>query len=512
MASPPRSATSERPAEGFATPPVPPLTLADEYAPRSATDSDVGTFFDVANFALESGLVMPQVQVSYRSWGLLNAERDNALLVPHALTGNADIDTWWGALLGPGRCFDTDRYFVVGVNMLGSCYGTTSPLDELPEAGVAWSAPRAGTHAEAAGTRYAADFPYVTVRDNVHLQHRLLSEHLGVRRLHAVVGGSAGGMQALEWLLMYPDYVERAALLACSAVQAAWQIAVSEAQRQSIYRDPHWNGGFYSLQAPPADGLAVARQNAMVWYRSAEAYSQKFGRKHQPPTPGSPSARAIASSGGGGRGAPDSYAVEGYLDHQGVKFVERFDANCYVVLTRTLDSHDITRDRGGASVSSLLSSIHHPVVVIGITSDVLYPLAMQRELAGGMRRATLHVLDSPQGHDAFLLESRLVGDLVTALLASDCDRSDTPPAAPSSSPSSSPTTHGAAAPSQASLPSRAAESSPPPLTKHLGMNGLPFLMPTPAVLRRITAEAAAKRRAAQIEGLRSAGCLTAVAW
>lgn len=383
--------------------------MHDEYGEMDAADR----VFTVASFALESGLVLPEAKVAFRTWGLLAPTRNNVVFVAHALTGNAAVDGWWGALLGDSKPFDTSRHFVVCANMLGSCYGSSSPLSAVPS-GAAWVAPREGTRTAAAGARYAADFPHCTVRDTVAL-HRALLDHLDVRSVLAVVGGSAGGMQALEWAIMFPGFVQKAVVMACGATQSAWQIAISEAQRQAIYRDPHWNSGFYSLDAPPADGLSVARQQAMVWYRSQEAYDRKFGRALQ--EAGSVAAAALASSGGGGAGAPNSYAVEGYLEHQGTKFVERFDANCYVALTRLIDSHDVSRGRG--TVQEVLGSIHQPVLVVGISSDALYPLDMQKELAAYIPRATLRVVHSAQGHDGFLLETARVGGLISAFLGSD---------------------------------------------------------------------------------------------
>ena len=446
---------------------TPPPTLQDEYGAMDHSD----LYFHLASFALESGMVLDNVRVAYRTWGSLSTEADNCLVVPHALTGNAAVDTWWAALLGDGKALDTSRYFVVGVNMLGSPYGTTSPLDEFPEH-AAWITPRGGARAEgAAGRRYAADFPNCTIRDNVRLQQLLLVQ-LGVRSVHSVIGGSAGGMQALEWAVMYPAYVQRAAVLACGAKQCAWQIAIGETQRRAIYRDPLWNDGFYSLDDPPVHGLAIARENAMVWYRSAEAYDDKFGRHEQLTSPGSVSRRALDKSGGGGRGAPPSFAVEGYLEHQGQKFVDRFDGNCYVALTRTLDSHDVTRGRG--SLEEVLGGVQLPVLVAGITSDVLYPLHMQRELAACLPRATLRVIESAQGHDAFLLESTVIGGMIRALLATSVrGESEAPPA-----------------------------TAPPK----------PILLPTAEVLSHVSAEALAKRKAANIEGTRTAGSLGAVAW
>ena len=412
--------------------------MQDEYGEDMDKGSVVARF---ERFRLESGLTLPEVTVAYQTWGSLDAAGGNCVFVAHALTGNADAASWWGGIIGPGCPLDTDRYLVVCANMLGSCYGTTGPLSEMPS-GCPWVAPRPeGTHLAAAGGRFAADFPYCTLRDTVRL-HRALLERLGVTAVHAVVGGSAGGMQALEWALLFPDLVQRAVVIACGATQSAWQVAISEAQRQAIYHDPQWNGGYYSLDCPPSRGLAVARQEAMIWYRSREAYDTKFGRGarggrvgaasapnlravHEegrsggalPPANGIAAAHGSAGEEGRGSTPLPSYAVEGYLEYQGAKFVDRFDAGAYVALTRSLDSHDVGRERGG--VEAALASIEQPVLVVGITSDVLYPLAMQQELAQGIPRAALRVVTSGEGHDGFLLEVDQVGAHIREGLAMD---------------------------------------------------------------------------------------------
>jgi len=389
--------------------------LDDEYGAMDKNDR----IFELDELALESGLVLPQVRVAYRTWGALNTKADNTIFIAHALTGNAAADSWWGVLVGEARAFDPNKYFIVCANMLGSCYGTTGPLDTMPhDPPPAWAAPRAGTARAAAGNRYAADFPYCTVRDTVALHHALL-QSLGVLSVHACVGGSAGGMQALEWAIMYPHYVKRVVAMACGAVQSPWQIGISESQRQAIYRDLDWNDGFFSLERPPSMGLSIARQQAMVWYRSQQAYDAKFGRDSQPPSPRGVAAKANSASGGGGAGAPPTYAVEGYLEHQGQKFLERFDANTYISLTRLIDSHDVGRGRGG--VDAALSTILAPVLVIGISSDVLYPPLMQQELADKIPRSACRIVTSIQGHDGFLLEGERIGALVTAALEADTD-------------------------------------------------------------------------------------------
>ncbi len=323
---------------------------------------------------LESGRLLRDVPVAWRSWGQLDASGSNAVVVCHALTGDADADQWWPGLLGPGRAIDTHRYFVVCANVIGSPYGSLSPLSTNPDT----------------GRRWGADFPAVTVRDTISL-HRALLEMLGVRRVAFAIGGSMGGMQVLEWG-WHRDLVQALVPIAVGGRHSAWCIAWSEAQRQAIYADPNWLDGHYSPERPPAAGLAVARMMGMVSYRSYESFAERFGR--EPADPGS--------------GA--DYQVESYLRHQGQRLVARFDANCYVELTRLMDTHDVSRGRG--TYAEALARITQPALVIGITTDVLYPLQEQRELATGLPNAELAVLDAPQGHDAFLIEQQTLAGLV----------------------------------------------------------------------------------------------------
>jgi homoserine O-acetyltransferase len=316
-------------------------------------------------FVTESGAVLPSVRVAHRTWGRLAPDGGNAVLVCHALTGSADVDGWWPSLLGPGRALDPERDFIVASNVLGGCYGTTGPTSPLP------------------GRReaYGPLFPRVTVRDMVRVQAQLL-DALGVDRLQLVVGGSLGGMQVLEWAALYPGRVAAIAPIAVSARHSAWCIGWSEAQRQAIYQDSNWCAGAYSATAPPVAGLAVARMIAMCTYRSRASYEARFGRSEQ---------------------APGRFEVESYLRHQGHKLVERFDANTYVTLTLAMDSHDLARGRG--ELTAVLAGIETPALVIGIDSDVLYPLEEQRELARGLATAELAVVSSEHGHDGFLIET-----------------------------------------------------------------------------------------------------------
>ncbi|HEU4889296.1 MAG TPA: homoserine O-acetyltransferase [Thermoanaerobaculia bacterium] len=297
---------------------------------------------------LEGGGVLEEVTVAYRTWGRLDASAANAVLVCHALTGNADADEWWEPLIGPGRALDPTRDFIVCSNILGSCYGTTGP------------------------STYGPDFPRITVRDIIAVQ-RTLVRHLGIRRLRLAIGGSFGGMQALEWAWAAPDLVESLAVIATSGRHSPWTIAWSEAQRQAIALDP-------------IRGLAVARMIAMSTYRSHASYQSRFARNRQ----------------------NDAFTVESWLRNHGDRLVQRFDAQTYVTLTEAMDSHDIARGRG--AYENVLASIRQRTLIVSIDSDVLYPPSEQEELAVLMPNATLHTIESAHGHDGFLIDADSVND------------------------------------------------------------------------------------------------------
>ena len=328
-------------------------------------------------FPLESGAVLEEVRVAYRTWGRLDAQGANGVLVCHALTGTADVDAWWSPLLGPGRALDPDRDFVVCSNVLGSCSGTTGP-----------TSPRPG-----GGRRWGGSFPEVSVRDIVRVQGALL-EALGVHRLRLVVGGSLGGMQVLEWALLFPERVLAIAPIAVSARHSAWCIALSEAQRQTIFADPRWRDGHYAPNEPPEAGLAAARMIAMCSYRSRESLEGRFSRD-------------AAASG--------EFAVSGWLHHHGLALVDRFNANSYVTLTRAMDTHDVGRGRGGWR--SALATVGAPALVVTIDTDVLYPPVEQEELAAALPAGRLARLVSPHGHDAFLIEGEATNALVAEFRA-----------------------------------------------------------------------------------------------
>jgi len=314
------------------------------------------------------------VPIAYQSWGELNAAGDNAVLVCHALTGDTAVDEWWPDLLGPGRALDTDRYFVICANVIGSPYGTLSPLSINP----------------ASGVRYGADFPIPTLRDTVTL-HKQLLDALGVKQVAFAIGGSLGGMQVLEWSF-YGGFVRGLVPIGVGGRHSAWCIAWSEAQRAAVRHDPAWQDGRYAESSGPANGLAVARMIAMISYRSFESFGERFGRTLN-----------VADD-------PGFFSMESYLRYQGKKLVERFDANCYVRLTQCMDTHDVARGRG--EYHQVLNSITQPTLVIGIDSDLLYPLTEQRELAEQLPNAELAVLEAAHGHDSFLIETQTINSMV----------------------------------------------------------------------------------------------------
>ena len=313
---------------------------------------------------LQCGDTLDSVEVAYRTWGALSAAGDNAVVVCHALTGSSDVDQWWQDLLGPGRSLDPDRDFVICANVLGSCYGSTGPTSIRPGTGRPWG----------------ADFPPINVRDMVEVQ-RLLLDALGVQKIRLVIGGSLGGLQALEWALL-DDRVRAVTVIAASAHHSAWCIAQSEAQRAAIVADPKWCDGHYELEAQPAAGLAAARMMAICSYRSPVSFQDRFGRAAHP----------------GG-----DFQISDWIRFHGGALVDRFDANAYVALTRAMDRHDVGHGRGGVARS--LGSITVPVLVVSIDSDGLYPPAEQEELSRLIPDAEIHTLHSPHGHDAFLIET-----------------------------------------------------------------------------------------------------------
>jgi homoserine O-acetyltransferase len=328
---------------------------------------------------LESGAVLPQLDVAFRTWGRLNAAADNAVVVCHALTGSADADHWWAPLFGPGNALDPEHDFIVCANVLGGCYGTTGPTSEAAD-----------------GRPYGARFPRITVRDQVAAQQRLL-DALGVRGIRFVIGGSMGGLQALEWALLDPR-VQAVASIAASGRHSPWCIAWSEAQRQAIAADAKFAGGHYDPADPPRAGLAAARAIAMLTYRTAASLGARFGR-----APGGEVFGARAKR-------PDEPAVAGWLSHHGELLNDRFDANTYLRLIDAMDSHDLGRGRGGFDAAC--ARIHQPALVVSIPGDALYVPADQEELAAALPCGRLEILQSAHGHDGFLLDAAALAPIV----------------------------------------------------------------------------------------------------
>lgn len=324
----------------------------------------------------------------YAVYGELNERRDNAVLVCHALSGSARVADWWPQLFGAGGVFDLARDCVIGVNAVGSCYGSTGPRSVNPRTGEA----------------YGADFPVVSVADMVRAEAMLL-DRLGVERLRAVVGGSVGGMRALRWAVDYPERVGR-----CVAVGAAplgaLGLALNHLQRQAITNDPAWRGGRYDPEAQPAAGLALARSLAMCSYKSAELFEERFARR--PDRAGGDPHRSLA----------ERFDVAGYLDHQGRTFTSRFDANSYLVLTKAMDTFDLAR--GHESEAAALGRVAARVLLVGIESDWLFPAESVRALAARMRAAGVDCryeeLHTSHGHDGFLADAHLLAPLLRAAL------------------------------------------------------------------------------------------------
>jgi len=344
---------------------------------------------------LELGGELPAVSIAYETWGELAPDGSNAVLVLHALTGDSHVagpagdghatPGWWDAVVGPGRALDPARWFVVAPNVIGGCQGSTGPASVAPD-----------------GRTWGSRFPLVTIRDSVRAE-TVLADALGVARWACVVGGSMGGMRALEWAATEPDRVARLFLLAGPAATSAEQIAWCAPQLAAIRGDPNWRGGDYHDAPPgrgPHIGLGIARRIAHLSYRSPYELAERFGRA---PQHGEDPAN-------GGR-----YAVESYLDHHAAKLVRRFDAAAYVRLTEMMNAHDVGRGRGG--VAAGLAGVTARTLIAGVSSDRLYPLEQQQELARGIAGASdVQVIDSPYGHDGFLIEAAAVSRLLGGLL------------------------------------------------------------------------------------------------
>jgi homoserine O-acetyltransferase len=348
---------------------------------------------DIGPLTLESGVVLDDVRIAVQRWGELSADRDNVVVVLHALTGDSHVTGpagpdhptagWWDGVAGPGAPIDTDRWCALATNVLGGCRGSTGPSSIAPD-----------------GKPWGSRFPAITVRDQVNADLAALAT-LGITQVAAVVGGSMGGARALEWVVGHPDTVRAALVLAVGARATADQIGTQSSQVAAIKADPDWqDGDYYDTGRSPETGIQIARRFAHLTYRGEVELDDRFGNDAQgneDPTVG-------------GR-----YAVQSYLDHQGAKLAARFDAGTYVSLTDALSSHDVGRGRGG--IEAALRGCQVPVVVGGITSDRLYPLRLQQQLADLLPGCSgLNVVDSAYGHDGFLVETDAVGELIRRTL------------------------------------------------------------------------------------------------
>jgi homoserine O-acetyltransferase/O-succinyltransferase len=336
---------------------------------------------------LDCGVELGPIQVAYQTYGSLNADRSNAILICHALTGDHYVADphpitakpgWWSELVGPGRVFDTDRYFLICSNVLGGCMGTTGPMDDNPESGQPWG----------------LDFPVITIGDMVKVQARLV-DHLGIDQLFCVVGGSMGGMQVLKWAQTYPERVFSAIPIAAAARHSAQNIAFHEVGRQAIMADPDWCEGNYLKEGKrPHRGLAVARMAAHITYLSEPALHQKFGRNLQN--------RDTVTY-----GFDADFQVESYLRHQGSAFVDRFDANSYLYITRAMDYFDLAAENGGV-LANAFRGIRTRFCVVSFTSDWLFPTSESRAVVHALNAVAANVsfveIKSDKGHDAFLLD------------------------------------------------------------------------------------------------------------
>jgi homoserine O-acetyltransferase len=368
------------------------MTIFDVPTQTLPTEGEVG-LVDIGSLTTESGEVIDDVCIAVQRWGELSPARDNVVVVLHALTGDSHITGpagpghptpgWWDGVAGPGAPIDTNRWCAVATNVLGGCRGSTGP-SSLARDGKPW------------GSR----FPLITVRDQVEADIAALAA-LGITEVAAVVGGSMGGARALEWMVGHPDRVRAGLLLAVGARATADQIGTQTTQIAAIKADPNWQGGdYHDTGRTPDAGLVIARRFAHLTYRGEVELDTRFANEGQGDEDPAKHGR---------------YAVQSYLEHQGDKLLARFDAGSYVVLTETLNSHDAGRSRGG--IRKALRDCRVPVVVGGITSDRLYPLRLQEELADLLPGCTgLHVVDSICGHDGFLLESEAVGDLIRRTL------------------------------------------------------------------------------------------------
>jgi homoserine O-acetyltransferase len=337
-------------------------------------------FIKIGYLLLENGETLPDITIAYQTWGTLNADKSNAILVNHAMTGWSDVPGWWPQMVGPGLPFDTDKYFIICPNVIGGCQGSTGPSSIAAD-----------------GKRYGSRFPTVTIRDMVAAEVAF-SDALGLEKYLLAVGPSLGGMRSLEWAVQHPERVGAICTIGSSAVATGDQIGTASIQIRAIKSDPHFNSGdYYEQEIGPVEGMGIARRIAHLTYRTESEMDVRFGRQLQGDDTG-------------------RYAVESYLDHQAAKLAKRFDANTYIALTDAMNSHDIGRDRGG--VVAALEAITVPTVVVSISTDRLFPPRLQAEIAELVPTSLAPIsINSEFGHDGFLVESEAVGEALRTALA-----------------------------------------------------------------------------------------------
>lgn len=320
-------------------------------------------------FSLECGTELPALDIAYHTYGDLNAQKDNVIWICHALTANSDPASWWAGLVGDGFVFDSKKYFIVCANILGSCYGTTGPLSHNPTT----------------GTAYYHDFPLITIRDMVQA-NQLLAAHLEINKIHLLVGGSMGGYQVLEWCAMEPSFIEQVFVITTSAKETAWGIAIHTSQRLAIEADDTWR---MSSEIAGQKGLKAARAFGMVTYRSYKNYIERQTDVDE--------------------NKLDEFKASSYINYQGQKLVDRFNAYSYWYLTKAMDNHNIARNRS-ATVEEVLQRLPQKTLIIGITSDILCPVSEQKFLAQHVPNATFVEIDSLYGHDGFLVETKQIAE------------------------------------------------------------------------------------------------------
>ncbi|MDN5349243.1 MAG: homoserine O-acetyltransferase/O-succinyltransferase [Bacteroidales bacterium] len=334
-------------------------------------------YFNKRIFRTETGEEISDLRIAYQTWGKLNAEKDNVIWVCHAYTANADAQDWWPGMIGPGLLMDTDRYFVICANVIGSCYGTTGPLDLNPKTGRPWM----------------REFPKITVRDLIKA-HEILRKSIGIAKIHLIIGGSIGAFQALEWSVMFPEVIENMVFIASSAFASPWNIAFNEAQRMAIRADP----SFYD-DTPEGGkkGLKAARAIALISYRNSKAYNST--QKDESPT------------------LSGNFKAVSYQNYQGDKLVKRYNAYSYVIMSHLFDGHHIGRDRG--TVEEVLSHIKAKTLLIALDTDQLFPPEEQAFMANHIPFSKLVTVKTNFGHDGFLIETEQITKMVNTFLTKE---------------------------------------------------------------------------------------------